>query len=80
MDILKSLFPFSFNVKEKDTNSLVICIIIYIVLMVLSGIAMALLSLIPVVNLLVGIVGWVLEVYCFTGLVLAVLNFLNVLK
>ena len=40
MDILKSLFPFSFNVKEKDTNSLVICIIIYIVLMVLSGIAM----------------------------------------
>ncbi|MBQ7345080.1 MAG: hypothetical protein IJW45_03340 [Oscillospiraceae bacterium] len=80
MDILKSLFPFSFKVKEKDTNALVISIIIYVVLMVLSGVAMTLLGLIPVVNLLVGIVGWVLEVYCLTGIVLAVLNFLNVLK
>lgn len=80
MDMVKKYFPFSFNFKEKDVNGLVVSIIIYIVGMLISGVAMTLLSMIPVINILTGIVGWVIEVYLFVGIVLSVLNFLNVLK
>ena len=31
MDMLKSFFPFSFKVKEKDVASLIISIVIYLV-------------------------------------------------
>lgn len=80
MDMLKKVFPFSFNVKEQDVTSLIVSIIIYLVVMVVSGLVMWILGFIPVINILTGIVGWVVEVYSVAGIVLAVLNFLNVLK
>lgn len=80
MDMIKNIFPFSFNFKEKDTNGLIVSIIVYIVLMLLSGVAMWLLGFIPVVNILTGIIGWVIELYAIAGIVFAVLNFFNVLK
>lgn len=80
MDMLKKIFPFSFNVKEKDVTSLIVSILIYIAVMIVSGIVMALLSLIPIVNLLTGIVGWVIELYAVGGIVISVLNFFNILK
>lgn len=80
MDMLKKYFPFSFNVKEKDVTSLIVSIIIYVVVMVISGVVMALLSLIPVVNMLVGILGWIVELYAVCGIALGVLNFFNILK
>lgn len=80
MDMLKKIFPFAFNVKEKDVNTLVVSIIIHVVIMVVCAILMAILNLIPIVNILTGIIGWVVEIYCVAGIVLAVLNFLNVLK
>ena len=80
MDMLKKIFPFSFNVKEKDVTSLIVSILIYIAVMIVSGIVMALLSLIPIVNLLTGIAGWVVELYAVGGIVISVLNFFNILK
>ena len=80
MDMLKKFFPFSFNVKEKDVTSLVVSIIIYVVVMVISGVVMGLLSLIPVINLLTGIAGWLVELYATLGIVISVLNFFNILK
>lgn len=80
MDMVKKFFPFSFNFKTKDTNGLVVSIIIYVVAMLLSGVAMWLLGFIPVVNILTGIVGWIIEVYCVAGIVLSVLKFFDVLK
>ena len=80
MDMVKKIFPFSFNFKEKDVTGLVVSILIYIVGMIISGVAMWLLGLIPIVNIVVGILGWIIEVYLFVGIVLSVLNFCNVLK
>ena len=70
MDMIKKFFPFSFNFKEKDTNGLIVSIVIYIVLMLVSGVAMWLLGFIPLVN----------YVAFALGIVFAVLNFFNVLK
>ena len=80
MDILKQVFPFSFKVKEKDVVGLVVSIVIYLLIGLVAGLALGLLSNIPVVNILVGIVGWAVEAYNLVGIVLAVLNFFNVLK
>ena len=81
MDMLKKLFPLSFGkVKAQDTNSLIVAVIVYVVAMLVSGLVMKLLGWIPLLGWLLGLCGWVLEIYCVTGLVLAVLKFLNKVK
>ena len=84
MDLLKKFFPFSFNVNEKDTNSLVASIVIYaigLIALSLFGVLFGwILSNIPVLGWLVGIITGLLDTYCFAGIVLAILKFFNVLK
>lgn len=78
MDILKKVFPFSFGVK--DVASLIIKILVYIVVGVVIGFALFLLAHIPIVNLVVGLVGALVEIYLLAGIVIAILDFCNVLK
>lgn len=78
MDKVKKFFPFS--VKGTDIKSLVISIIIYIVIGFVGGLIIGLLGAIPLIGLLFRIVGWLLDIYCLVGIVLAVLHFLGVVK
>lgn len=78
MDKVKKFFPFS--VKGTDVKSLVISIIIYIVIGFVGGLIIGLLGAIPLIGILFSIVGWVLDIYCLVGIVLAVLYFLGVVK
>ena len=80
MNILKKFFPFSFGVKTKEINSLIAGILIYVVIGIVMGALAGLLGNIPVLNVLVGILTGVLEVYCTAGIVFAVLKFVNVMK
>ena len=80
MDILKQVFPFAFKVKEKNVTDLVVSIIIHLVAGALGGIILFILGKLPFVGFLFGIVGGVVELYVLVGIVLAVLNFCNVLK
>ncbi len=87
MDTLKKLFPLSFK-GCAEVKDLVINIVIYVATMLVAGLVFflvgSLLGWIPVVGLLIGIimkiVGTVLEVYCIAGIVLLVLDYLEVLK
>ena len=78
MDILKKVFPFSF--KAKDRVPFIIAIIIYLVIDLVCGFARGLLSHIPVVNILTGILGTLLGLYGLIGIVLSILVFLKVVK
>ena len=78
MDLLKKIFPFSFN--AKDVTALVIAIVLYVVGGGLVGLVFGLLSKIPLVGILFGIVGWLVGVFCLVGLVLAVLTYFNLIK
>jgi hypothetical protein len=83
MDMIKKFFPFSFNVKGMDINSLVVSIIIYVVAGFLLGLVFGLVgTILSVIKLgfLMGILGTVVGIYCFAGIVLAVLKFFDVLK
>ncbi len=81
MDFLKQLFPMSFK-KSSEVKDLVIRIIIYVAVLIVASLAMALVGLagIPVLNILLGVVGWVLDIYCTAGVVLAILVHCNVIK
>ena len=78
MDMLKKIFPFSFGVK--DITALVVALIIYIVGGAVLGVVFGLLAKIPLIGILFGIVGWAVGVYCFVGIVLAVLDYFNLIK
>lgn len=78
MKTLKNIFPLSFK-WSKDVVGLIIGIVLYIVVAVLCGWAITLVGGIPVINILVPILGILLDVYCLVGLVLLVLAFLKVI-
>lgn len=72
MDMIKKLFPYSFGVA--DVKGLVIKIIIYLVVSAVGGF---ILGLLPLVG---GILSWALGLYCTVGWILAILDYLKVLK
>lgn len=78
MDMLKKFFPFSF--KSKEVKDLIINIVIYLVVSIVGGWVLGLLGGIPVIGLVAGLVGSLLGLYCLVGIVLAVLDFLKILK
>jgi len=80
MDFLKKLLPMSF--KKTETNDLVKRIVIYAVCIILAGVVAGLVMLlqIPVLNLLLGLIVSLVELYCTAGIVLAILVHCNVIK
>ncbi len=79
MATLKKIFPYSFAAK-KDVAALIINLLVYIVVSFVAGLLIGLLSAIPILGLIFRIIGSVIELYVFVGIVLSVLDYLKVLK
>ena len=79
MDMLKMIFPFSFG-EKKDVAALVINILIYLVVGIVIGFAIFLLAKIPVVGIIAGLVGSLLDLYILAGIIISVLDYLKILK
>lgn len=78
MDMLKKFWPTPFKVEKGNVVSLIIQLFIFLVICAVVGWLIGVLALIPVVGLLAGLVGALLEIYSLVGIVLCVLNFLGV--
>ena len=78
MDKIKQLFPLSF--RGAELKDMIISILLYIAVSAVAGIVMFVIALIPIIGLIVGILGAIVNIYTTAGIVIAVLNFLNVLK
>lgn len=78
MDMLKKFFPFSF--KAKEVKDLIINIVIYLVVSIVGGWVLGLLGGIPLIGAVAGLVSSLLGLYCLVGIVLAVLDYLKILK
>lgn len=78
MDILKSLFPWSF--KNKTMKDLIVSILIYMAINIVGGFVFALLSSIPLIGLVFSLLGGALGIYTLAGVILASLHFFGVLK
>ena len=80
MEFLKTLWPTPFKVKPKDVRSLVVQLVIFVLVCVVASILIAILSALPIIGWIVGILGGLIDLYCVVGVVLAVLKFCDVLK
>ena len=75
---MKALLPFFPLSAGSDTPmGLLISIVCYLVASAIFGILFWVLGKIPIVNLLVGIAGTIVGVYCLIGIILAILIFLK---
>ncbi len=79
MDILKKLFPISFK-YAGNVSQLIIGILIYIVGDIVAGAVIGLLTGLPLIGWLFGIVGSLLGLYFTAGIVIELLVFFKVLK
>ena len=78
MDLMKKLFHFSF--RAKDLANLLITVLIYVIVDVICGVVIGLLAKLPLIGWLFGLVGSLIGLYAFAGIVIAVLVFFKVLK
>ncbi|MBE6558313.1 MAG: hypothetical protein E7661_04815 [Ruminococcaceae bacterium] len=79
MDALKKLFPLSFKFT-KDVPNLIIGILIYLVVGIIGGVVIGITALIPIVNIICGLVGGLLDLYVLAGIVIQILVFAKVIK
>lgn len=78
MDVLKKLFPLSF--KAKDVASLIIYIIIYLVVGAIGGVLIGVLAGLPIIGIIFILIGSLIDIYVLAGIVIAILDYLKVLK
>ena len=80
MDMLKKYWPTPFKVKEKDVNSFVVQLIIFVVVCAIAGAIIGLLAKIPLIGLIFALIGGLVELYGLIGVVLCILLFIGVIK
>ena len=78
LNALKPYFPQAFG--ANSIKSLVIAVLIYAVVAWVAGIVISLLSWIPIVSFILGVLGWVIDIYCVVGIILSILVFLKIVK
>jgi len=78
MDLLKKIFPYAYVERGKD--EFIKAIVIQVIAIVLSGVVFTILGLIPIVNIITGIIGGIIELYLIASIVFTVLSYLNILK
>ena len=78
MDLIKQLWPFSF--QTKNVSDLLIKAILYVICAALFSILMGVLSKVVVINVIMAIIGTLADIYLFVGLVLLFLNYFKVIK
>ena len=78
MEMLKKFFPYSFG--AQDVAALVIKILVYIVVGTVAGFIIGLLGTIHIIGLIFSLIGALVELYVLAGVVIAVLDYLKILK
>ena len=71
---------FPISSRAKDLKGLLISILIYIVVSFLIGLGLKVLAILPLIDILLGIIGWVVELYIAVGVVVSILVFFKVIK
>ena len=79
MDMLKKIFPLSFQPKP-DIASLVINILIYLVVGIVVGFVIGIVAAIPLIGMIFALVGGLLDLYILAGIVISCLDYFKVLK
>ena len=79
MDFLKKVWPTPFKIEKRNLSSFLVHLILLIVVCAVIGILIGVLARIPVVGILFGLVGSLVELYSIVGVVLCFLVYFDVL-
>ena len=71
---------FPISARAKTLGGLLVSILIYIVVGFLIGLGLKILAILPLIDILLSIIGWLVELYIAVGVVVAILVFLKVIK
>ncbi|MEA5027022.1 hypothetical protein SDC9_81736 [bioreactor metagenome] len=74
---LRNIFPYSAQVK--DISNLIIALVVYAIVAVLANVLLGLLGNLWFVGWLFSLLGWLINVYCGLGAVVAILIFFKVI-
>ena len=80
MDFLRKIWPTPFNIKPGNIGSFLIQLIIFIIICAVVGFLMSLLSGIAVIGPIFAVIGSLMGIYSFVGVILCILRFFNVIK
>ena len=78
MKTLKKLFPYSFE-KKKSLVALLINVLVYLIIGAIASALIFVLSAIPIVNLVTGIFGGLIDLYVIIGIILSILHYAKVI-
>ena len=79
MDFLKKVWPTPFKIEKGNLSSFLVRLILLVVVCAVIGILIGVLAKIPVVGILFGLVGSLVELYSIVGVVLCFLVYFDVL-
>ena len=80
MNLIKKLWPTPFKIEKRNASSFVVQLIIFIVVCAVIGILLGALSNIAVVGIIFSIIGSLVELYSFVGIILCVLRFIGIIE
>ena len=78
MDTIKKFFPTAF--KATELKPFIIALVIYVLIDVICGAVLGLLSAIPLLGIIFSIIGALVGLYAFVGIVLTILVFVKVIQ
>ena len=79
MDMLKKIFPLSFQPKP-DVASLVINILLQLVVSAVAGWVIKIVVGIPLIGIVFGLVGSLVGLYFTAGIIISLLDYFKILK
>lgn len=79
MATLKKFFPLAFK-EKKDIGALIVNILLHILGDVVAGLVIGLVSKLPLIGWIFGLLGGLVGLYFTVGIVLSILDYLKVLK
>ncbi|MCQ2353700.1 MAG: hypothetical protein MJ102_01200 [Clostridia bacterium] len=75
MDLIRKIWPTTFNVKKGDIVSLIIQIVILLVICAVASWLIGVLASIPVLGIIFGLLAGLIDIYSLVGIILCILNF-----
>ena len=76
---MKKWFPLSFT-WSKSLGSMLIGVLVYLVVGAVAGIAISILSAIPIVGIIAWVLGLAVDAYVLVGIIILILAYLKIVK
>ena len=77
--MLKKLWPTPYKIKKGNLASFLIQLIVFLVICAVVGVLIGVLRGIPIIGIVFGIAGALMELYSLIGIILCILKFIGVI-